>query len=61
MTPLFIRERWGGMVHEFFGNTSTNANSTYDSLSNNRITTCDSKSDISAYWVPQLRRSSGGV
>jgi hypothetical protein len=49
------------MVHEFFGNTSTNANSTYDSLSNNRITTCDSKGDISAYWVPQLRRSSGVV
>lgn len=59
--PIVYPGKVGGMVHEFFGNTSTNANSTYDSQSNNRITTCDSKSDISAYWVPQLRRSSGGV
>ncbi|MFM0203148.1 DUF1996 domain-containing protein [Paraburkholderia fungorum] len=49
------------MVHDFFGNTSTDAYSTYDSLSNNKLTTCDSIADVSAYWVPQLKRASGIV
>src|ERR1700761_789614 len=49
------------MVHDFFGNTSTDAYSTYDSLSNNKLTTCDSIADASAYWVPQLKRASGIV
>ena len=49
------------MVHDFFGNTGTNAASTYDSLNNNKATTCDAKADISAYWAPQLKRDSGLV
>jgi hypothetical protein len=49
------------MVHDFFGNTSTNASSTYDSLNSNKSTTCDSNADRSAYWAPQLKRASGIV
>jgi hypothetical protein len=47
------------MVHEFFGNPNANAYTTYDSLNNNKETTCDSIADSSSYWVPQLKRASG--
>jgi hypothetical protein len=47
------------MVHEFFGNSSTDAYSTYESLHRNKVTTCDSNADDSAYWAPQLKRASG--
>jgi hypothetical protein len=49
------------MVHDFFGNPGANAYSTYDSLNNNKVTTCDSAADPSSYWVPQLSRASGVV
>lgn len=49
------------MGHDFFGNTGTNAYSTYTSLNGNKLTTCDSAADLSAYWVPQLQRASGMV
>ena len=49
------------MVHDFFANPSTNANSTYDSLSTNQAVNCDSAADRSAYWAPQLKRASGIV
>lgn len=49
------------MVHDFFGNTGTDASSSYDSLSSNQATTCDSSADRSAYWAPQLKRASGVV
>jgi hypothetical protein len=39
--------------HEFFGNTSTNAFSTYESL-RAAATTCDLDEDTAAYWVPTL-------
>jgi hypothetical protein len=35
--------------------------STYDSLNNNKVVTCDSAADRSAYWAPQLKRKSGIV
>jgi hypothetical protein len=47
------------MVHDFFGNANTDAYSTYDSLNNNKVITCDSAADRSAYWAPQLKRKSG--
>jgi hypothetical protein len=47
------------MVHDFFGNPSTNANSTYGTLSTQKDVTCDSLADRSAYWAPQLKRASG--
>jgi len=46
------------MVHDFFGNTHTNAFSTPDSLTQDIATTCDSPADPSAYWSPQLKRGS---
>ncbi|MFM0335412.1 DUF1996 domain-containing protein [Paraburkholderia fungorum] len=49
------------MVHDFFGNSTTDAYSTYGSLNSNKLTTCDSNADRSAYWVPQLKRASGIV
>jgi hypothetical protein len=49
------------MVHDFFGNTGADAYSTYYSLNNNKVTTCDVAADLSSYWVPQLKRASGIV
>ncbi|HEX9697140.1 MAG TPA: DUF1996 domain-containing protein [Actinomycetota bacterium] len=43
--------------HDFFGNTTTDANSTYASLQAGD-TTCNREADTAAYWVPTL--SSGG-
>lgn len=39
--------------HHFFGNTSTNADSTTQSL-RNAETNCDRTNDTAAYWVPAL-------
>jgi len=41
--------------HTFFGNTTTNANSTPDSLRAARSTTCSTRYDTAAYWAPTLR------
>ncbi|CAN7176608.1 DUF1996 domain-containing protein [Caballeronia sp. LjRoot34] len=49
------------MVHDFFGNANADAYSTYDSLNNNKVITCDSAADRSAYWTPQLKRASGVI
>jgi len=40
-------------MHEFFGNRSTDANSTLTSLGA-ATTNCDPNTDLSAYWVPTL-------
>lgn len=40
-------------LHDFFGNTTTNADSTYESLQAGN-TTCDRGQDKAAYWVPAL-------
>lgn len=40
--------------HQFFGNRSTDENSTFESLRANPATSCNPRSDASAYWVPQL-------
>ncbi|EIF28678.1 protein of unknown function (DUF1996) [Burkholderia sp. Ch1-1] len=49
------------MVHDFFGNTGADAYSTYYSLNDNKVTTCNAAADLSSYWVPQLNRASGIV
>ncbi|WP_436499941.1 DUF1996 domain-containing protein [Actinokineospora sp. HUAS TT18] len=52
--PIVFPNRPGvSHTHEFFGNTTTNADSTLQSL---RLggTNCDPVSDKSAYWVPTL-------
>ncbi len=58
---LFPGQPGRAMVHDFFGNSNTNAYSTYDSLNGNKATTCDTNADRSAYWLPQLKRPSGIV
>ncbi len=42
-------------LHAFFGNTTTDANSTIDSLFAGD-TTCDQRADLAAYWAPALLR-----
>ncbi len=39
------------MWHDFFGNTHTDAVSTYQTLRAQPDTTCDNKADSSAYWA----------
>ncbi len=43
-------------VHEFFGNRSTNANSTTTSLKA-ATTNCNPVADLSAYWVPTVYKN----
>jgi hypothetical protein len=40
-------------MHEFFGNTTTNANSTYNTLRAGG-TNCDDPKDTAAYWIPRV-------
>lgn len=44
-------------LHVFFGNTSTNADSTTASLVQHGATTCDEQRDTAAYWAPALLRN----
>lgn len=39
--------------HEFFGNRTTNKDSTYDSMIG-QATTCSTRDDTAGYWVPTL-------
>ncbi|GAA2600958.1 hypothetical protein GCM10010435_95410 [Winogradskya consettensis] len=41
-------------MHSFLGNTSTNANTTTQSLLANAGTSCAPSTDLSAYWIPTL-------
>jgi hypothetical protein len=50
----------GSHVHEFFGNRTTNANSTLQSLSLG-TSSCDPAVDLSAYWVPTLYKNGVAV
>jgi len=47
-------------IHEFFGNRSTNADSTLQSLSAG-TTNCDPEVDLSSYWVPTLYKNGVAV
>lgn len=47
-------------LHEFFGNTTTDANSTYRSMVGGR-TTCTAAADTAGYWVPSLISPGGQV
>ncbi|MFM0226086.1 DUF1996 domain-containing protein [Paraburkholderia dipogonis] len=49
------------MQHDFFGNTKTDAYTELAALQANKVTTCNSAADISAYWAPQLKRATGIV
>jgi Domain of unknown function (DUF1996) len=47
-------------LHEFFGNRTTGARSTYESMVAGR-TTCSAPGDTAGYWVPTLISRSGMV
>ncbi len=47
-------------LHDFFGNVSTNASSSYRSMTRSG-TTCSFSADTSGYWVPALLSPSGTV
>jgi len=52
-------------LHQFYGNTSTNAYSTFDTLRANGKSTCangtDSPANRSAYWTPAMLDGKGNV
>lgn len=55
-------------LHQFFGNTTANANSTYDSLRRAGSSTCEDHPGIpgvainrSAYWIPAMLDGKGNV
>jgi len=50
---VFPRDPGASHLHDFLGNTSTNAASTPDSLRRGQ-TNCDRPLDRSAYWIPTL-------
>ena len=47
--------------HQFFGNRSTDENTTTASLLANRPSTCQNRADFSAYWAPQLWQGSTAI
>ena len=48
-------------LHQFFGNTATNANSTYTSLRTGGESTCNNMLNRSAYWIPAMMNGKGKV
>lgn len=48
-------------LHQFFGNLGANASSTYDSLRTTGESTCTSKLNRSAYWMPAMLDGKGSV
>ena len=48
-------------LHQFFGNTSANAHSTYASLRTTGESTCNNRLNRSAYWMPAMMNGKGKV
>ncbi len=48
-------------LHQFYGNTGANANSTYDSLRTTGQSTCMSPLNRSAYWMPAMLDGAGNA
>jgi hypothetical protein len=48
-------------LHQFYGNTSANAYSTYESLRTSGSSTCMSPLNRSAYWMPAMLDGKGSV
>lgn len=58
--PIVAPGQTSAHMHDFFGNRSTNANSTYETMTApTAITSCAAPSDISGYWAPTLISPSG--
>ena len=59
---VFPNQPGAAHLHMFFGNTETNAYSTFDSLLNTGTGTCNGEDlNRSAYWVPALLDSGGNA
>ncbi len=58
--PIVSRGVPSAHLHEFFGNTTTNAFSTYESMLAGG-TTCSAVADTAGYWVPTLISPDGQV
>lgn len=53
--PIVYPKRAGAShMHDFFGNTSTNADSSPGSLTGSPAATCSTPTDASAYWIPAM-------
>lgn len=48
-------------LHQFYGNTGVNANSTYESLRTTGDSTCGNKLNRSGYWIPAMLNGLGQV
>jgi hypothetical protein len=48
-------------LHQFFGNTAVDANSTYESLRTKGESTCNGPLNRSAYWMPAMMNGKGQV
>jgi len=48
-------------LHQFYGNTSVNASSTYESLRQSGDSTCMSPLNRSAYWMPAMLNGRGSA
>jgi hypothetical protein len=48
-------------LHQFFGNTLTDADSTYESLRSSGDSTCMGPLNRSAYWIPAMMDGTGNV
>lgn len=59
--PIVSPGQRSAHMHEFFGNVSTNADSTYRSMIRAGATTCSALGDTAGYWVPTLMTRSGQV
>jgi hypothetical protein len=57
---VYPRQPGKSHLHQFFGNRSTNAFSTYKRMLNAR-TTCGFRPDTAGYWAPALKNRSGKV
>lgn len=48
-------------LHQFFGNTAVDENSTYESLRKTGESTCNNELNRSAYWMPAMLNGKGQV
>lgn len=58
---VFPNQKGRTHLHQFFGNTLADANSTYESLRTSGESTCVNELNRSAYWVPALMDGQGSV
>lgn len=58
---VFPGQKGRAHLHQFFGNTLADANSTYESLRTTGDSTCNNKLNRSAYWMPAMMNGHGQV